>query len=192
MTTKFDEFSDRLGMNSRIEVAKFEPGPKFEKTFDDIKDDIIDIKDNHLKSTASSATNIPAITSFEENFDPLIMNGSFELEKIKPEPTFENTINKIKDNNMKNITSAETNLSDITSFDDNFYSLSMKNSFEAEMFKPELTFEKTINEIKANNLKTITSIEMNVLAINLNKPSLSYEHLKYDFMPWILLQSLEE
>ena len=49
ITTFFDKFFDQLSMNSRIEVEKFEPGPTFEKTIDNIKDDINEIKDNHLK-----------------------------------------------------------------------------------------------------------------------------------------------
>ena len=31
---------------------------------------------------------------------------------------------------------------------------------EVEMFEPEPTFENTINDIKANHLKSITSIDM--------------------------------
>ena len=45
------------------------------------------------------------------------------------------------------------NISAITSFDNNFYPLSMNNSFEAEKFEPEVTFENTINDIKANHFK---------------------------------------
>ena len=54
-------------MNIRIEVEKFEPGPTFEKT-------INDIKNYHLKGIASAATNLPAITSFDDNFKQLSMN----------------------------------------------------------------------------------------------------------------------
>ena len=61
----------------------------------------------------------------------------------------------------------------------------MNNIFEAATFKPEPTFEKTINDIKADNLKSITSIDMNVSAITLNKPYSYSEHLKYDLIPWI-------
>ena len=48
-------------MNSRIEVEKLEPGPKYENT-------INEIKDNHLKGIASAAMNLSAITSFDETF----------------------------------------------------------------------------------------------------------------------------
>ena len=64
----------------------------------------------------------------------------------------------------------------------------MNSIIEVSKFEPEPAFEKTINEIKANNLKNITAIDMNLSAITLNKPYLSYEHLKSDLMPWIILQ----
>ena len=63
---------------------------------------------------------------------------------------------------MKIIASAAMNLSDITSFEGKVDPLSMNNIFEASKFEPEPKFEKTINEIKANNQKSIISIEMNV------------------------------
>ena len=75
------------------------------------------------------------------------------------------------------------------SFDDNFYQLSMNNRIKAAKFEPEPTFENTINDIKDNHLKFITSIAMNISAINSNKPSSSFEHLKSDLVPFIILQS---
>ena len=72
---------------------------------------------------------------------------------------------------MKSIPSAAMNLSAITSFDENFYPLSINNSYEAEKFETEPTFENTLNNIIADNLKNITYIDMNVSAITLNKPS---------------------
>ena len=57
----------QLSMNRRIEVAKFEPGPTFEKT-------INEIKHNHLKIIASTSINISAITSFNDNIEQLIIN----------------------------------------------------------------------------------------------------------------------
>ena len=57
-----------------------------------------------MKSFASASTNILDITSFDENFDPLSMNNSFEAETIEPGQTFENNINKIKANHFKSIT----------------------------------------------------------------------------------------
>ena len=65
----------------------------------------------------------------------------------------------------------------------------MNNSFEAETFEPEPTFENSLSDIKADHLKNITSIEMNVSAITLNKTSSYFECLKPDLMPWILLHS---
>ena len=66
----------------------------------------------------------------------------------------------------------------------------MNRRIEVEKFEPEPTVEKTINEIKYNHLKSIFSIDTNVSAITSNKPSLSYEHIKFYLMLWILLQSL--
>ena len=74
-------------------------------------------------------------------------------------------------------------------FDNNFDPLSMNNITEAEKLEPELKFEKTINDIKDNHLENITSIEMNLSAINLNKSSTFSEHLISYITPWILLQS---
>ena len=59
------------------------------------------------------------------------MNNSFEAEKFEIEPTFENTINDIKDNHLKSINSTAMNTSAITSFDNKTDPLSMNNSFEA-------------------------------------------------------------
>ena len=80
------------------------------------------------------------------------------------------------------------NLSAINSFNKKFDQLIMKNRIEAAKLEPEPTFGNTINEIKYKHLKIITSIDINVLAITSNKPSLSSEHLKSDLMPWTLLQ----
>ena len=120
------------------------------------------------------------------------MNNSFEAATFEPEPTLENTINEIKDNHLKIIASAATNPSDITSSEETFDPFCINNSFESAKFEPEPTFENTINEIKANRLKNITSIEMNVSAITPNKPYSSSEHIKYDIITWILLQSQEK
>ena len=70
----------------------------------------------------------------------------------------------------------------------NIADVSMNSIIEAAKFEPEPISEKTYNEIKANNLKIITTIDMNVSNITSNQPSLSSEHLKPDLMPWILLQ----
>ena len=86
ITTSFDDNFDPLSMNSRIELAKFEPGPTFEKT-------IHDIKDNHLKSIISTTMNISSITLFDNHYKHFSMNSSIELAKLKPEPTFAKTTN---------------------------------------------------------------------------------------------------
>ena len=43
------------------------------------------------------------------------MNNSFEAEKFEPGPTFENTLNEIKDIHFKSIASIDMNVSYITS-----------------------------------------------------------------------------
>ena len=63
--------------------------------------------------------------------------NSIILAKLKPEPTFENTINDIKDNHHKIVSSSAMNLSAITSFDDNFKQLSMNSILEVEKFESE-------------------------------------------------------
>ena len=50
-------------------------------------------------------------------------------------------------------------------FENIFDQLSMNNRFEEAEFEPEPTFEKTINEIKNNHLKSIASDYMNLSAI---------------------------
>ena len=106
-------------MNNIFEASTFEPEPTFEKTTNDIKD-------NHLKSIASAAMNISAITSSDEKIDPLSMNNSFEAAKFEPEPTFENISNEITDNHLKSITSVDMNVSDINSNNPYLYSEHIK------------------------------------------------------------------
>ena len=89
------------------------------------------------------------------------MKNSFEASKLEPEPTFENKIDKIKDNHMKSITSAAMNSSDIASFDKKIDPLSMNNIFEVATFEPETKSEKTICDIKDNHQKSIASAAMN-------------------------------
>ena len=68
-----------------------------------------------MKSITHTDKNTSAITSFDENFDLLCINSSFEVEKLELEPTFENAINDIKANHLKSITSIDMNVSAITS-----------------------------------------------------------------------------
>ena len=58
--------------------------------------------------------NISDIMYFEEKIDPLSMKNIFEAEKFESLPTFENTINDIKDNNLESIASDAMNISAIT------------------------------------------------------------------------------
>ena len=76
--------------------------------------------------------NPSAITSFDNNFDQISINSSSEAAKFAPDPTFEKTINDIKDNHLKIFTSDVTNVSAITSFYENFDPLCINNIFEAE------------------------------------------------------------
>ena len=57
-------------MNNIFEAAKFESRPTFENN-------VNEIKDNYMKSIASTSKNTSAITSFDNKFDPLCMNNSF-------------------------------------------------------------------------------------------------------------------
>ena len=93
----------------------------------------------------------------------------------------------IKDTHLKIIASADMSLSAINLFDNNLEPFSTNNGFEAATFEPKPTIEKTINGIKCNLLEIITFIDMNVSAITSNTPYSSYEHIKYDIIPWILL-----
>ena len=71
------------------------------------------------------------ITSFDKKFDPPSMNNSIESATFEPEPTFEKTINDIKDNNLKVISSAATNSSAITSIEETFDPVCTNIGFEA-------------------------------------------------------------
>ena len=84
--------------------------------------------------------NISAITLFDENLKQLSMNSIIEVAKFEPEPAFENTTNKIKDNHLKIIASTAMNISAITLFDDNIEHLSMNSRIEIEKLEPEPTF----------------------------------------------------
>ena len=90
-----------------------------------------------------------------------------KVEKIEPGTTFERTINEIKYNHLKSISSATMNISAITFFEKNFKQLSMNSSIEVAKFEPGTTFENTTNDIKYNHLKNITSDAMNLSAITL-------------------------
>ena len=105
------------------------------------------------------------------------MNIRIEVENFEHKPKFEKTINDIKYNYPKSIASTAMNLSDINLIDKNLEQIGMNNRIEVEKFEPETTFEKNINEIKANNLKSITSIDINLSAFTLEKPYISSQHL---------------
>ena len=76
--------------------------------------------------------------SFDKSFDHLSMNNRFEVAKFEPEPKVEKAINEIRDDNMKSISSSAKNPSAITSFDKNFDSICIKNSFESAKLEPEM------------------------------------------------------
>ena len=120
-------------MNSIIEVSKFKPGTTFENT-------ISEIKYNHLKSIASATMNISTVAFFYNSFKQLSMNINIEVAKFEPGPTFEKTINDIKDNHLKIIASATMNLLAITLFENNLEQISTNREAEVEKFEPEPTF----------------------------------------------------
>ena len=123
----FDNDFYLISINSRIEVEKFEAGTTFENT-------ISYIEDNYLNNIASAAMNLSVISPFEKTFKQLSMNISIEVSTLKPKTTFKNTINEIKYNHLKIIVSVAMNISDITSFEENFDQLSMNSRTEAEKF----------------------------------------------------------
>ena len=118
----FDNTFKQLGMSSRIEVAKFEPGPIFENT-------INENKDNRMKITASATMNISDITLSDNNFKQISMNSRIDVAKSEPETIFENTIIDIKANHLKWIAPTEMNISAITS---------NKSSLSSEHLKSDL------------------------------------------------------
>ena len=65
----------------------------------------------------------------------------------------------------------------------------MNDRIKSAKIESEPSFRKTIDDIKATNFKSITSIDKNVSDITSNKQYSSSEHLKSYLMPWILLQS---
>ena len=75
ITASFDNNFDQLSMNNRFKATKFEPDPIFENT-------INEIKDNHLKSIASSDTNVSAITSFDGKFDSLLSTAALKQQNL--------------------------------------------------------------------------------------------------------------
>ena len=51
------------------------------------------------------------------------------------------------------------------SLDNNFEHISVNSRIEATKFEPETTFEITINDVKYNRLKIITSLDINISSI---------------------------
>ena len=88
--------------------------------------------------------NLSATTFLNENFKHLSMNSSIEVEKLKPEPTFENTNNEIKDNHLKIVASYAMNLSAITLFGDNLEQLSVNSIIEVENSNLNQHFKRLI------------------------------------------------
>ena len=106
--------------------------------------------------------NLSAITLSGNNFKRLSMKSRIEVAKFDPELTFEKTVNEIKDNYLKIISSAIMNISAITLLDGNIEQLSINSIIEVTKIEPEPTFENIFNEIKDNHLKSTTSIDINV------------------------------
>ena len=99
-------------------------------------------------------------------------------------------INKISVKFPSQLLVQEKHISKIlASFNKNFEQLSINSRNEVSNFETEPTFENTINEIKANHLKSITSINMNVSSITPKTLSSSYENIKSNLVSCVLLQS---
>ena len=103
----FDENFEQLSINIKSDEEKFEPEPTFENN-------INEIKANNLKSINYLAINISNINFLDGFLKHNMMNSRIEASKFEPEPTFENTINEIKDNYLKSITYISMNVSDIS------------------------------------------------------------------------------
>ena len=99
----FDENFKQLSIKSSIKVEHFEPGPIFDNN-------INYIKDNYLEGITTDTMNLSSINLFEHDFKQISMNISIEVEKFKPEPTFDKNINEMKDSHMKSIASATINI----------------------------------------------------------------------------------
>ena len=69
------------------------------------------------------------------------MNRRNKVAKFESGTKFDRTINDIKYNHLKSITSATMNISAITFFDNNFKQLSMNSSIEVAKIEPGTTFE---------------------------------------------------
>ena len=65
----------------------------------------------------------------------------------------------------------------------------MNSSIEVTKFEPETTFENSIDEIKADRVKIITSLDVNKIFITSNKSYFSSEHINDHLMTWIVPQS---
>ena len=68
------------------------------------------------------------------------MINRVEAETLEPVSTFERTINDIKDNHLKTISSAAMNTSDVNMFGNNHEPLSINNSFDSAKLEPETKF----------------------------------------------------
>ena len=83
----------------------------------------------------------------------------------------------------------ENNLYKITKyFNENFEQISINSIIEVKKFEPGTTFEKNIDKTKANHMKIITALYMNIKDINSDKPSFPSEHLNANPMLYIVLK----
>ena len=83
----------------------------------------------------------------------------------------------------------ENNVSKLpTSFEEYFEQIGTNRESKEEKFEPKTKFEKNIDEIKADHMKIITSIDMNISAIVSKKTYYFYKHLNTNIMPRIILK----
>ena len=78
------------------------------------------------------------------------------------------------------------------SFDKKFEPIIVNSRIEGTKFELETTFEINIDEINADNVKSITSLDINLSDITSNIPSLYSGHLNENITSWIFLKSPEK
>ena len=73
-------------------------------------------------------------------------------------------------------------------FKENLEQISINSIIEVKKFEPGTTFAKNIDKTKADRMKIITALYMNIQAINSDKPSFPSEHLNANPMLYIVLK----
>ena len=99
------------------------------------------------------------------------------------------TTNKFSSKSIEN----EKNLAKLpTSSEDMIENMSDKIKTEAENFEPETKIEKTLDEIKADHMKNIYSLDMKISSIKSNNTYSYSESLTKNSNSWTSLKILKE